>query len=143
MPNDETATATNASRRRTIVTVMNDGSHDSLNDGEVIGRNNPSIPPNQSDMSGDEDGEESQRCVDVEKKISPTRTSMVNEFADKISPNEYKCKLCSKIYRCGTGTNANIRRHLVKCSWEDHFVFQKPSAAESRFSYSGEVKNTR
>ena len=98
-----TTAATNVSRRRTIVTVMNDGNQDNLNDGEVVGRNNPSIPPNQSDMSGDEDAEESQRCIGVEKKISPTRTSMVHEFAEKVSPKEYKCKLCSKIYRCGTG----------------------------------------
>lgn len=69
-----TATVTNASRRRTVITVMNDSNHDNLDDGEAVGRNNPSIPTNQSDMSGDEDVEESQRCVDVDKKISPTRT---------------------------------------------------------------------
>ena len=43
-----------------------------------------------------------------------TRVSPVHKFADKISSHEYKCKLCLKTYRCSTGTNANIRRHLAQ-----------------------------
>ncbi|CAF1443075.1 unnamed protein product [Adineta ricciae] len=56
----------------------------------------------------------SEQHVGSDQKISPTRSSIVSQFLDKLSPNEYKCKLCSKTYRCGTGTNVNIRRHLAK-----------------------------
>lgn len=119
---------------------MNDTSHDSLNEGEVFGRNNQSIPSNQSDMSGDKDGEGSQRFVDLEKKISPTRTSMVNELADKISLNEYKCKLCSKVYRCRTGTNANMRQHSANAH-EKTALFSKSQMPQNPNSTVPSRKN--
>ena len=78
---------TSAVRRRTIVAMAGDCSQD--------------------------DVQRPEQHVGTDQKISPTRSSIVSQFADKLSPNEYKCKLCSKTYRCGTGTNANIRRHLA------------------------------
>ena len=106
--------ACNTTRRRTIGAVMADGNHSAMNRGDAVPLQNASIAPSHSDMSGDDD--ESQQSASIQNKNSPParkRTSLVNEFADKMSSNEYKCKLCSKIYRCGTGTNANIRRHLA------------------------------
>ncbi|CAF4024027.1 unnamed protein product [Adineta steineri] len=43
------------------------------------------------------------------------RVSLIHTYADKISDTQYKCKftLCDKIIRCSSGSNANIRRHLI------------------------------
>ena len=64
-------TVANAARRRTIGTIMRDTTQDRFDDDDTAEQNSSSVPPNQSDMSGDEDDERSQRCNDVEKKISP------------------------------------------------------------------------
>lgn len=102
-----------AARRRTMVAVVNDCSQTGVNDdGVVVPPHNSSLPLSQSDMRGD-DEQPSEKLIATDKKISPNRSSIVLQFAEKVSPNEYKCKLCSKSCRCGTGTNASIRRHLA------------------------------
>lgn len=87
--------ACNTTRRRTIGAVMADGNHSAMNRGDAVPLQNASIAPSHSDMSGDDD--ESQQSASIQNKNSPParkRTSLVNEFADKMSSNEYKCKLC-------------------------------------------------
>lgn len=107
-------TGHNATRRKTVPTTKNAGNQSGTND-EVVVLGNKSENQPHTDMSGDDD-EKSERSLESQKQTPPssrTQTSMVNEFAEKLSSNEYKCKLCTKTYRCGTGTNANIRRHLA------------------------------
>lgn len=104
----------NSARRKALGDVRIN-STDYIHDDEDAASFDTKIPASNSDMSGDDD--EPQQSV-VEPNSTPssirTRVFPVHEFADKISSNEYKCKLCLKTYRCSRGTNANIRRHLAQ-----------------------------
>ena len=118
----------NTTRRRTIGAVMNDSNHGVMNDDDVFTLENPSVPAPHSDMSGD-NAEESQQYLGVQKITSSptgTRTSIVNEFASKISSNECKYKIRSMTNRCRTGINANIRLHLVNAYEKSKITLEKP-----------------
>ncbi|CAF1202668.1 unnamed protein product [Adineta ricciae] len=67
---------------------------------------------NNSKSSSDISDDESMEAESITHTKSRQK-SAVHEYASKISPNEYQCKLCSKIVRCTVDTNSNIRRHLA------------------------------
>ena len=103
----------NSARRKPLADLPVNNTDENVDDEDPVSFDT-SMPVPNSDMSGDDDEPQQTTAGQPQEPSSVrTRVSAVHNFADKLSPHEYKCKLCSKTYRCSLGSNANIGRHLA------------------------------
>ncbi|CAF1265007.1 unnamed protein product, partial [Didymodactylos carnosus] len=89
------------------------------------------VTQQDDNKSENSDISEDEVTTSTRSKFNNANPSPVFEYAEPITPNDFQCKLCSKHYRCGTGTTANICKHLANSHGITRLLYksQKTSAS--------------